>query len=142
MPTARSLWIPARTSALARVRRRVAAWAEEAGLDATRARRLVLAVDEAAANAIEHGLRDHPDGRVTFRADISEGRVAVTVRHRGGRFDPTAMPHEMPPTALVAKALAARAAHGYGVPLIATLVDEVSYRWDRGTNELVLVAQG
>ena len=138
MPAARSLWIPARTSALARVRGRVAAWGREAGLDETRARRLVLAVDEAVANAVEHGLRGRPGGRVTLRADVSPGRVAVTVRHRGARFDPTTAP----PRPLVQKALAARAPHGYGVPLIGTLVDEVSYRWDRGTNELRLVAEG
>ena len=137
MPTARTLWIPARTSALARVRRRVQAWAAEAGLDARRAHRLVLAVDEAVANAVEHGLRDRPEGRVTLRADVSRGRVAVTVRHRGARFDPTAAA----PRPLVHKAVAARASHGYGVPLIATLVDDVSYRWDRGTNELRLVAE-
>ena len=136
MPTARTLWIPARTRALARVRQRVAAWADEAGLDDRRARRLVLAVDETVANAVEHGLRGRPDGRVTLRADVAPGRVAVTVRHRGARFDPTA---EAPRG--VQKALAARAVHGYGVPLITTLVDEVAYRWDRGTNELRLVAE-
>ena len=140
MPAPRSLWIPARTDALARVRRRVTAWAAEAGLGEARARRLVLAVDEACANAIEHGLRKRPDGRVTLRADVRPGRVAVTVRHRAARFDPTAIPHALPPNALIAQAVAKRAAHGYGVPLLNTLVDSVSYRWDRGTNELRLVA--
>lgn len=140
MAAPRSLWIPARTDALARVRRRVAAWAAEARLPETRARRLVLAVDEACANAIEHGLKGRPDGRVTVSADVAKGRVEVTVRHRASRFDPTAIPHTLPPGALVAKAIARRAAHGYGLPLLNTLVDHVSYRWDRGTNELRLVA--
>lgn len=140
MAAPRSLWIPARTDALRRVRRRVAAWAAEAGLGETRARRLVLAVDEAVANAVEHGLAERPDGRVTLRADVARGRVTVTVRHRGVRFDPTAIPHALPPRALIARALATRAAHGYGVPLLTTLVDDVAYRWDRGTNELRLTA--
>ena len=140
MPAPRSLWIPARTDALARVRRRVAAWGAEAGLSDRRARRLVLAVDEACANAIEHGLKGRPDGRLTLRADVAKGRVEVVVRHRAARFDPTAIPHALPPRDLVAKAVARRAAHGYGLPLLNTLVDEVSYRWDRGTNELRLVA--
>ena len=135
MRAAPTLHVRADTAELARVRRAVAAWAEAAGLPGASARRLQLAVDETVANAIEHGMDD--GRRVVVRATPGRGRLTVTVRYRGRRFDPTTAP-ALPP----AEAVRQRAAHGYGLHLIRTLVDEVAYRWDRGVNEVRLTARG
>ena len=116
---------------LARVRRAVGAWAEAAGLDDRATHRAQLAVDEAVANAIEHGMQK--DGRVTVRGVPGRGRLAVTVRYRGPRFDPTTAPTPEP-----GQALRERAEHGYGLHLIRRLA-EVSYEWSRGANEVELV---
>ena len=133
MPTrAHTLRIAGRTSELARVRRHVEAWAEEAGLSARAARQIRTAVDEAVANAIEHGMEDE-SGSVTVESRADADGLAVTVRHRGERFDPT-----QPPVALedVRKR---RALHGYGLHLLRALVDEMGYSHSRGTNEVRLV---
>ena len=129
---AHTLRIPGRTSELARVRRHVEAWAEEAGLSAKAARQIRTAVDEAVANAIEHGLDDRRE-TITIRSDARGDGLAITVRHRGERFDPTT-----PPVPL-AEARQRRAVHGYGLHLLRKLVDEMGYSFERGTNEVRLV---
>lgn len=129
--TAQSLRVRGDTSELARVRASVGAWADAAGLDGKPARRLQLAVDEAIANAIEHGMA--ADARVMVRATRGRGRLTVTIRYRGARFDPTTAP-----TRPADETVRQHAKHGYGLHLIRTLADEVAYRWDRGTNEVRL----
>ncbi len=131
---AQTLRVRGDTSELARVRARVGTWAASAGLGEGPARRLQLAVDEAVANAIEHGM--DAGGRVVVRNVPGRGRVTVTVRYRGDRFDPTTAPAPSVP-----EVVRRRAEHGYGLHLIRRLVDEVAYRWDRGTNEVRLTVE-
>lgn len=138
---ARTLRVPGRTSELARVRRCVAVWAADADLPEATARRLQMAVDEAVANAIEHGLADPERGRITVEATEEPTGLTVAVRHRGARFDPTSAPIPSP-----SDAVRQRAAHGYGLHLIRTLVDAVAYgyragRDGAGTNEVRLTAR-
>jgi len=133
-PRAVTLRVRPDTAELARVRRAVAAWAVDAGLDEAPARRLQMAVDEAVANAIEHGMDGA--GRVMVHGAPGRGRLTVTVRYRGARFDPTSAPAPAP-----GDSLRRRAEHGYGLHLIRRLVDEVAYRWDRGTNEVRLMTR-
>lgn len=128
-----TLRVAGNTSELARVRKAVSAWSAEAGLDATRTRRLQLAVDEALANAIEHGMADTKRGRITVGAAIQSGQVTVTVRYRGDRFDPTVAPARP-----AADSIRQRAEHGYGLILIRKLVDDAAYRYSRGVNEVQL----
>lgn len=128
--------VRATTGELARVRRRVASWAAAAGLPDAPARHLQLAVDEVVANAIEHGIGDGERGVVVVRGAPAEGRLTVTVRYRGRRFDPTAAPATAP-----ADVLRRRAKHGYGLHLVRRLVGDVAYRWDRGANEVRLTAR-
>ena len=133
MPRAHTLRIPGQTSELARVRRHVEAWAVEAGLSARAARQIRTAVDEAVANAIEHGIGDRDAETVTIQARATRDGFAVTIRHRGDHFDPT-----NPPVRL-ADARNRRAIHGYGLHLLRALVDEMGYSHTKGTNEVRLI---
>lgn len=129
-----SLRVRSDTAELARVRQRVGAWAEAAHLPDRATRRLVLAVDEAVANAIEHGM---DRGRhVMVSATVKRKELTVTVRYRGPRFDP--LTAETPAADQVVRQ---RAAHGYGLHLIRSLADDAAYRWDDGTNEVRLTAR-
>jgi anti-sigma regulatory factor (Ser/Thr protein kinase) len=132
----RALRVPPRTDALAGVRRTVTAWADGAGLPDAAARRLVLAVDETLANAIEHGMDGAADGRISVRAVDAPGGLTVAVSYRGARFDPTSAPVPSP-----ADALRARAVHGYGVHLLRRLADEVAFRYRAGRNEVRLTVR-
>ena len=131
-----ALRLAGRTGELARLRRSVATWAEACRLSESAARRLVQATDEAATNAIEHGMEDPTHGRITVEARLSPDGLTVTVRYRGPRFDPTAAPAPAP-----AEALRARAVHGYGLLLIRRLVAHVGYAYRRGVNEVRLTAR-
>ncbi len=129
-----SMRIKRDTAELSRVRRRVAVWAADAGLGDRATRRLQLAVDEIVANAIEHGLR--PRGHAVVAVTGSARGITVTVRYRGSAFDPTTAP-----TVTQQAALRDRASHGYGLHLIRTLVDNVTYRRDGDVNEVQLTAE-
>ena len=125
-----------RTAELSRLRRTVAAWADACGLAEAATRRLVQAADEAAANAIEHGMSDPVHGRIVVSGRLDADGLTVHVRYRGPRFDPTTAPA---PNA--AEALRARAVHGYGLLLIRRLVAQVGYAYRRGVNEVRLTAR-
>jgi serine/threonine-protein kinase RsbW len=129
----RRLSIPSRTSELARVRRRVAGWATEAGLSARAAHALQLAVDEAVANAIEHGYGGRPDGRVVVEATLRPEALTVAVRHRGRGYDP-----QRQAPAPLDQTIAQRRMHGYGLHLMRRLVDDLAFGTARGASEIRL----
>ena len=130
---AHHLSIPSRTSQLARVRARVACWAEEAGLAEKAAQALQLAVDEACDNAIEHGYGGSPDGRVEVEVAFRKDALVVTVRHRGDPYDPA---RYRPPE--LQRMLEGHRVHGYGLHLMHRLVDDVVFRLRDGASEVAL----
>ena len=127
------LSIPSRTSQLARVRRAVASWAAEAGLSSEEASALQCAVDEACANAIEHGYGGKPNGTVDVEAKLKADVLVVTVRHHGKPFDPKQ--HQL---AALTDIRSQRRKHGYGLHLIHKLVDDVRFKASGHTSEVRL----
>jgi anti-sigma regulatory factor (Ser/Thr protein kinase) len=100
------------------------------GLDPAHGKDLAVAFSEICANIHRHAYRGRSDGRVDLRLAIEVERVVVTVDHEGDRFDPRGY---RPPN------LARPAESGYGLYLIARLVDDVSFEsTDRG-GRVVLV---
>jgi GAF domain-containing protein/anti-sigma regulatory factor (Ser/Thr protein kinase) len=106
---------PAEKEALADVRLMLRRWLHRHGADADEAYDIVVACQEACANAVEHA---YGPGRRTFdlEATYAEGRVRVTIRDRG-RWRPP------------------RGAHrGRGVPLMRALMEHVHVEHtDEGT---------
>jgi anti-sigma regulatory factor (Ser/Thr protein kinase) len=111
----------------------VACWAEEAGLPEKAAHALQLAVDEACANAIEHGYGGRPDGRVEVEVTFKQDAVTVTVRHRGDPYDPE---RYRPPE--LQQMVRGYVVHGYGLHLMHRLVDEVAFHLRDGASEVRL----
>jgi anti-sigma regulatory factor (Ser/Thr protein kinase) len=84
---------PAVPSELARLRARLRKWLQQARIDGKLVEATVLSVSEAAANAIEHGLRFDTNGTVTVGARIAEdGVVEVTVGDDGSWRNPRIEP--------------------------------------------------
>ena len=84
---------------------------------------LKLAVSEACTNAIEaHGAAD-ADERVVLRCEEDDDRFLVSIEDRGEGFDPDALPAH-PPVTDPARLEFER---GLGIPLIRSLVDEVTF---------------
>ena len=87
---------------------------------------LKLAVSEACTNAIEaHSAAAHPNGVVVRCHELAD-RIEVEITDEGAGFDPEDLP-EHPPVTDPERLNFER---GLGIPLIRTLVDEVSFESD------------
>lgn len=76
------LRLPARLRSLRPTRHALAYWLHRAGADAATATTLVLAVNEAVANAVEHAYQPG-SGEVNIEARVDDGAIEVRVRDRG-----------------------------------------------------------
>ena len=81
-----ALTLPAESGSLRRVRSEVAYWLEREHVPAGDAKDILLAVWEAATNAVEHGSRD--GGSVTVSASIVGDRVCIEVADDGSWQEP------------------------------------------------------
>ena len=96
--------------------------------------KLALALEEAVANVINHGLPGlPPPHRVLVRLEIGADAVAAEVVDNGKPFDPTAA---APPD--LSRPLEERQPGGLGIPLIRGLMDRVAYRRVGNSNILHL----
>ncbi|MEW5871798.1 MAG: ATP-binding protein [Chloroflexota bacterium] len=96
---------------------------------------LMLAIEEACANIIEHGYAGMEPGSIRVKMRVEPRRVVVTVTDRGWSFDPTGCP---PPD--LESDCEHRPIGGLGIYFMKQLMDEVRYRSDRrGGNRLTLV---
>jgi anti-sigma regulatory factor (Ser/Thr protein kinase)/anti-anti-sigma regulatory factor len=121
---------PATTRQLRAARRRVAAFAEVAGLDAEGLFELSVAVAEALANAVIHGSPNGADDDVRVRFFCYEDEVAVEVIDAGEGM--AATPICAPPDA---------ATSGRGIHFMRALSDAVHYRCGPLGTSVLLVKQ-
>jgi PAS domain S-box-containing protein len=81
------LTFPARPEELRRLRASLQSWLDERGAPALTQEIVILATNEACANAIQHAYRDQPAGEVAVLVEEAERRLTITVRDFG-RFLP------------------------------------------------------
>jgi sigma-B regulation protein RsbU (phosphoserine phosphatase) len=90
-----------------------------------------LAVNEGLSNIMRHACTNRPDQRIQIGAEAFADHVIFRLHHLGESFDPAAVP---PPD------FSGLREDGFGVYMIARLVDEVRYlRDERGRNCIYLV---
>ncbi len=117
-------------SELADLREQIRDVCHENGLYGPTLSRLVIAVDEATANILEHSDRDQarPIGiSIRFNSDS----VAAEITDDGAEFDPTAQITYEPSDKC-------RSKRGFGLYLIKVMADEIDYRRVGNTNYLRL----
>ena len=117
VPDPLRLSVPVRASALREVRRLLRGWLAAAG--AADPDGIVLAVDEAVSNAIEHGrlsTSDDDDGPIIVHVAEAGGGVHIEVSDPG---------HWKPPTPDESR--------GRGFPIMTALMDDVSVERSGGT---------
>jgi anti-anti-sigma factor len=119
MPAALRHRLPADPAQLSVMRRAVRRWAAAAALTDDQSDDLLLALGEAAANAVEHAYRDGATGDWTYEvARDGDGSLAVVVQDWGSWRPPPADP----------------GFRGRGVEFVRHLADEVDFeRGDTGT---------
>ncbi len=120
------LTIQSRVEELDRVDEAAEAWLGEQGMGDERRDRLVLALREAAANAVVHGNCGEPDGTVEIELARRNSGVLIRVRDSGEGFDPAALPDPLLPENLMRQT-------GRGILLMRAYADEVEFEFDGGT---------
>jgi serine/threonine-protein kinase RsbW len=86
---------------------------------------LQLAVQEVCANIARHAYRDRPGGRLIMELTVKEGLFTAEFRDWGFAFDPASAPEPD---------LTKGREHGYGLFVVRSLVDELTYRSEAGEN--------
>jgi serine/threonine-protein kinase RsbW len=102
----------------------------EAGLTSGDAHDLAVAFSEAATNVHRHAYGGRRDGRVGVGVVVEGERVVLTLEHDGEPFDPSTY---APPD------LRRASEGGYGLYLIASLVDDVSFAGTATGGRIVLI---
>ncbi|OYT72777.1 MAG: anti-sigma regulatory factor [Chloracidobacterium sp. CP2_5A] len=81
---------------------------------------IILALDEAIANAIKHGNHEDPSKSVHVLVEFQKDEVIFTITDEGDGFDLSALPDPTDPSCLMRTC-------GRGVMLIYHVMDEVEY---------------
>lgn len=113
---------------LARVRAFVRDLCVRAGCDEDAVMQLELAVDEAAANVVDHAYKGRADGWVEIEVKAEADRIGVVLRHRGAAFDRDQV---------AAPSFDGSRDRGFGVYIIEQCVDEVSYFTEDGQTHCI-----
>ena len=82
---------------------------------------VLIALQEALANAVLHGCRNDPSKTVFCRVEVDSGAYTITIRDPGPGFDVAAATH-------ATEAGANYTPHGRGIILMRSLMDDVVYR--------------
>ena len=97
--------------------------------------KIILAVDEAVTNIIEHGYNRGEQGTIEIEVECDPGRFQVVIRDSGRVFNPESIPDPD----LMEHVKAGRK-KGLGIFMMRQIMDEVRYRYKDGIqNELTLV---
>lgn len=125
-PAPLELTFPAEVDQLASVRAELRRWLVRAELGPEQCMAVLVAAGEAVANAIEHGHRNDPDGRVTLSATAMVEHVQVSIVDAGTWKppQPEANPHR-----------------GRGTDLMRALVDDVRVEHDIAGTTVRLTAR-
>ena len=125
------IMVPLDTARLFQLREHIYQLCEVEGVPKQTTRLMVLAIDEAVANIIEHADLDTTHNEIELSLEISDNRIVATIRDRGGPFDPCRTFKEPDHTSFHRR--------GFGLYLIHKIVDYLQYeRTSEGKNVLTL----
>lgn len=130
------LEVPAATEYLTVIRELVAAAAREYGFPQAELTMIVMAVDEACVNVVEHAYGSEADperARLEIRLDVAPARLDVTIRDRSSvAFSP--LDHAMPDLASYWESGSRR---GLGILILRRFMDHVSHSYSPGSGNLL-----
>jgi serine/threonine-protein kinase RsbW len=127
--------LPNDTSELDRLRSFVSGAVAGTAFSTLDQRKIVMAVDEAVSNIIEHAYDESVTGTIDIELEFGADRLTIFIRDSGRSFDPNAV-REMCVDDHVRNARR----RGLGIFLMRRIMDEVHYNFKEGVrNELVLI---
>ena len=107
-------------------------FAERAGFDSCTVPNIVMAVREAAINAVLHGNAYSPSKNITASFETSSDSLTIRIRDKGPGLDPSSLPDPLAPQNLLRGS-------GRGIFLIRAFMDEVHFRQLHPGTELTLI---
>ncbi len=124
------------TEFLGEVRKAVMSCLDDLSFSGPEVNRLILAVDEAVANVIEHAYAHDLEGEsmIEITIEVDGGKFCVDVLDRGSAFDPTKV--ELPN---IKEHVKHGKRSGLGILLIRRIMDEVHYETTGRVNVLRMV---
>ncbi|MCV7039007.1 anti-sigma regulatory factor [Mycolicibacterium moriokaense] len=84
--------VPAAAERLAEIRRKLTGWLKPIGMSSSRIADIVLVVNEACTNCIEHAYRDIIGGRIRIDAVHDKGQIVVDIADDGVWQTPPTQP--------------------------------------------------
>ena len=126
---------PGRYKSLARISEFVSQYAQEAGLDEIATYTVLVAVDEACTNIIEHAYGGEGRGDIQCACDVNDDSLTITLRDWGDPFDPASVPE--PDFNVPLQELQLR---GVGLVLMKKIMDEIIFSpTPDGENVLIMI---
>jgi serine/threonine-protein kinase RsbW len=107
-------------------------FAQRAGFDPDTVPNIVMAVREAAINAVMHGNSYNPTKRITASFETTSDALTVRISDQGPGLDPSSLPDPLAPQNLLRGS-------GRGIFLIRAFMDEVHFRQLHPGTELTLI---
>jgi serine/threonine-protein kinase RsbW len=107
-------------------------FAQRSGFDSDTASNIVMAVREAAINAVMHGNGYNPTKCMTASFETTSDSLIVRIADQGPGLDPTILPDPLAPENLLRGS-------GRGIFLIRSFMDEVHFRQLHPGTELTLI---
>jgi serine/threonine-protein kinase RsbW len=133
----RELVVPNDTQYLVTVREEVTKVVEESAFSERDRKLIIVAVDEAVTNIMEHAYDNDLEGEldVELILEYDATRFEVVIRDSGKEFDPRTL--TVPD---VRKHVKQGSKHGLGIFLIRQIMDEINYNFVQGVrNELQMI---
>ena len=104
------------------------------GYDAKEGLKVALSVDEACTNIIKHAYHNSSDGVIKISIDNKKKKFIIKITDNGSHFNPNEVPEPDIPQRQKNKK-----GGGLGMFLMKKLMDEVSYKSNGKSNQLILV---
>jgi len=120
------LVVPSRIESLAVINAVTEEVAQQLHFDEETRNAITISVVEAGTNAIQHGNAEDSSKPTEVLFRTRDGRLEILIRDQGGGFDPNTLPDPLSGENLFAE-------HGRGVHILRSFMDEVSWRFERGT---------
>ncbi|MCZ6689529.1 MAG: ATP-binding protein [Planctomycetota bacterium] len=120
----RTLSVSNATENLSKVRTFVTEAMRDGGVGQEDENRIILAVDEAVSNIIEHAFENTIQGIIKVDVEVDPSRCSITIHDSGKRFDPLSV---VPPD--LENHIRTGQKRGLGVFLMRQIMDEVHYHF-------------
>lgn len=130
----RHLMIPSKTSYLSLVRTILGDLLQGERVDSKDSDAIILSVDEALSNVIEHAHKEAREESIGITLAFGADSFSIVIADRGRPFHPSIVTRYE-----VQNRVQEKRSHGYGLYLMHTLMDKITYERTKEGNRLLMI---